>query len=32
MRVLLTNDDGIESPGLHALASALHEREYEVVV
>src|SRR5436190_1023861 len=24
MRVLVTNDDGIESPGLHALAGALH--------
>ena len=32
MRVLLTNDDGIESPGIHALALALHERAHEVVV
>jgi 5'-nucleotidase len=32
MRVLLTNDDGIGSPGLHALALALQERDYEVVV
>ena len=32
MRILLTNDDGIESPGLHALAIALHERDHEVLV
>ena len=32
MRILVTNDDGIESPGLHALALALHEREHEVLV
>ena len=32
MRVLLTNDDGIESPGLHALATRSHERDHEVVV
>ena len=32
MRILMTNDDGIESPGLHALALALHEREHEVLV
>jgi 5'/3'-nucleotidase len=32
MRILLTNDDGIESPGLHALAIALHERAHEVIV
>ncbi|ADN02206.1 5'/3'-nucleotidase SurE [Spirochaeta thermophila] len=31
MRVLLTNDDGIESPGLWALHEALKDR-YEVVV
>jgi 5'-nucleotidase len=32
MRILLTNDDGIESPGIHALAIALHERDHEVIV
>ncbi len=32
MRILMTNDDGIESPGLHALARALHERDHEVLV
>jgi 5'-nucleotidase len=32
VRILLTNDDGIESPGLHALAAALHEREHDVLV
>ena len=32
MRILLTNDDGIESPGLHALAIALLERDHEVTV
>ena len=32
MRVMLTNDDGIESPGLHAIAAALYERGHDVVV
>jgi 5'-nucleotidase len=32
MRILLTNDDGIDSAGLHALAIALHERDHEVIV
>jgi len=32
VRVLLTNDDGIESPGLHALAVALAEAAEVVVV
>ena len=32
MRILLTNDDGIESPGLHALAIGLHERDHEIIV
>jgi 5'-nucleotidase len=32
MRLLLTNDDGIRSPGLHALARYLHEHDHEVVV
>lgn len=31
-RVLVTNDDGIESPGLHALASALLEQGMDVVI
>jgi 5'/3'-nucleotidase len=32
MRVLITNDDGVRSPGLHALAGAVAEAGYEVVV
>jgi len=32
VRVLLTNDDGIDSPGLHALAAALAETAEVVVV
>lgn len=32
MRVLVTNDDGIESPGLHALAATLAELGHEVLV
>lgn len=32
MRVLVTNDDGIEAPGLHALAVALDDAGYDVVV
>jgi 5'/3'-nucleotidase len=32
VRILLTNDDGIESPGLHALAAALRAREHDLVV
>jgi 5'-nucleotidase len=31
-RVLVTNDDGIESAGLHVLAIALHGAGYEVLV
>lgn len=31
-RVLVTNDDGIDSPGLHALAGAAHEAGLEVIV
>ena len=31
-RVLVTNDDGIESPGLHVLASALLEHGMDVVI
>ena len=31
-RVLLTNDDGIEAPGLHALARMALEKGFEVVV
>ena len=30
--LLLTNDDGIEAVGLHALIRALHEREFPIVV
>ena len=32
MRVLVTNDDGIEAPGLHALATALHRADHDVIV
>ncbi len=32
MRVLVTNDDGIDSPGLHALAIALDDDGHDVVV
>lgn len=32
MRVLVTNDDGVEAPGLHALAGALHAAGHEVLV
>lgn len=31
-RVLVTNDDGIDAPGLHALARTLHARGYDVVI
>ncbi len=32
MRVLVTNDDGVEAPGLHALAVAIVDAGHEVVV
>ncbi|HAQ22071.1 MAG TPA: 5'/3'-nucleotidase SurE, partial [Acidimicrobiaceae bacterium] len=32
MRILVTNDDGISSPGLHALVVAVAEAGYEPVV
>jgi len=32
MRVLVTNDDGVEAPGLRALAGALHAEGHEVMV
>ncbi|HYI62441.1 MAG TPA: 5'/3'-nucleotidase SurE [Acidimicrobiales bacterium] len=32
MRVLVTNDDGIDAPGLHALALALDEAGYDILV
>jgi 5'-nucleotidase len=32
MRVLVTNDDGVESPGIVALASALAATEHEILV
>jgi 5'/3'-nucleotidase SurE len=32
MRVLVTNDDGVEGPGLHALAAALQKAGYDVLV
>jgi len=32
MRVLVTNDDGVESPGLHALACAMVRAGHDVVV
>ena len=30
MRLLVTNDDGIASPGLHALARTLAEADHDV--
>lgn len=32
MRLLVTNDDGIEAPGIHALAAALADAGHEIVV
>lgn len=32
MRVLITNDDGVEAPGLHALATAIAADGHDVVV
>lgn len=32
MRILVTNDDGIEAPGLHALAMALDDDGHDVLV
>ena len=32
MRVLVTNDDGVESPGIHLLAAGLRDAGYEVLV
>ncbi|GAA2615640.1 5'/3'-nucleotidase SurE [Paractinoplanes durhamensis] len=32
MRVLITNDDGVDAPGIHALAAAVRGRGFEVVV
>jgi 5'-nucleotidase len=32
MRLLVTNDDGIESEGIHVLARALHDAGHEVLV
>ncbi len=32
MRILVTNDDGLHAPGLHALASALHDAGHELIV
>lgn len=32
MRILVTNDDGIESEGIHALARALHDAGHDVIV
>jgi len=32
VRVLVTNDDGVESPGVHALAAAIAAASHEVVV
>jgi 5'-nucleotidase len=32
MRVLVTNDDGVEAPGLHALTSAIARAGHDVVV
>jgi 5'-nucleotidase len=32
VRVLITNDDGVEAPGLHSLAEAIHAAGHEVIV
>ena len=32
MRLLITNDDGIEAPGLHALTRAMVDAGHAVVV
>jgi 5'-nucleotidase len=32
MRILVTNDDGVDSPGIKALAAALHELRHDVTV
>lgn len=32
MRILVTNDDGIDAPGLHALARSLHGAGHELIV
>ncbi|HEX5097260.1 MAG TPA: 5'/3'-nucleotidase SurE, partial [Acidimicrobiia bacterium] len=32
MRILCTNDDGVESEGLHVLAAALADAGHDVVV
>jgi 5'-nucleotidase len=32
MRVLVTNDDGVESPGIMALAGVLHDAGHDVIV
>lgn len=32
MRVMLTNDDGVRSSGLHALAIAMRDRGHDVLV
>ncbi len=32
MRLLLTNDDGVHSPGIHAIAIALHDAGHDVTV
>ena len=31
-KIILTNDDGVFSPGLHALAVALDKAGYEIIV
>ena len=32
MRILITNDDGVEAPGIRALAIAVHDAGHEVIV
>lgn len=32
MRILITNDDGVDAPGLHALAAAVAATDHDVVV
>ena len=32
LRIVVTNDDGVDSPGIHALARALHDDGHAITV
>ena len=32
MRILLTNDDGIDAPGINTLAEVLEKNEHEIII